>query len=198
MSPRPRTISPRPPENDQELFRRVISGDSSALEALFHQYVDQLCSFAFAHARSRDAAEEVVQDVFVWLWEHRATVEPPTSVAGYLHAAVRNRALNVVRHQAAELRLHERQAREAAPGAAPRAFARPDAIVEAHDLRDALARAIDGMPLRCREVFILARNAQLTYAEIATVLELSPKTVEIHMSRALAILRARLASWRGE
>ena len=54
------------------------------------------------------------------------------------------------------------------------------------------------MPLRCREVFTLARTHSLTYAEVAVVLGLSPKTVEIHMSRALAFLRERLAPWLAE
>jgi RNA polymerase sigma-70 factor (ECF subfamily) len=198
MSPRPHTLSPRNPENDEELFRRVIGGDSGALEGLFHRYVDSLCSFAFAHTRSRDVAEEVVQDVFVWLWEHRATIEPPRSIASYLHGAVRNRALNVVRHETTALRINQRRARDSAPGATPRPFPAPDALAEAQDLRDALAQAVISMPLRCREAFILARTAHLTYSEIAVVLRISPKTVEIHLSRALAILRTRLASWRGE
>lgn len=196
MSPRPRTASPGSSDTDQDLFRRLIADDAGALETLFHRYVDPLCSFAFAYTQTRDAAEEVVQEVFIWLWERRSAIEVPRCVPSYLHAAVRNRALNAVRDRASELRIHDRHARDGSPGVSPRGFAQPDALAEAHDLRDALLRAVSAMPLRCREVFMLTRNGQMTYAEVAGILGIAPKTVEIHMSRALAILRDRLSAWR--
>jgi RNA polymerase sigma-70 factor (ECF subfamily) len=65
----------------------------------------------------------------------------------------------------------------------------------ASDLESAIHTTVEGMPPRCREVFLLLRTQALTYAEVAVILGISPKTVEIHMSRALAILRARLGPW---
>src|SRR4051812_38738194 len=96
------------PEDDHEAFLRLRAGEGSALEQLFTRYVDQLCAFALVYTRSRDTAEEVVQDLFLWLWEHRTAIEPPRSVAAYLHAAVRNRAMNAARHQVTSLRLDRR------------------------------------------------------------------------------------------
>ncbi|HTR79866.1 MAG TPA: RNA polymerase sigma-70 factor [Gemmatimonadaceae bacterium] len=195
MAPRLEPVEFPHPDNDRGLFVRVRLGDDAALAALFDRYVDALCSFAFAYAQSRDSAEEIVQDVFIWIWEHRTAIEPPRSVPSYLYTAVRNRALNQLRARATEVRFYEREATEGGSAVSPRRTDAPDALAEAHDLRDAAARAVAELPLRCREVFTLARGRQLTYAEIADVLGISPKTVEIHMSRALAHLRERLAPW---
>lgn len=195
MVPRPKPISAGNHELDPDNFTRIQAGDAAAFEALFNRYVGQLCGFAFAYTQSRASAEEIVQELFLWLWEHRSAIEPPLSVPAYLHAAVRNRALNHVRDSTTELRIHERHAQEAGASIAPSQFDAPDALAEARDLSDALVRAVAAMPLRCREVFTLARTCRLTYTQIADVLGISPKTVEIHMSRALAFLREHLAPW---
>jgi RNA polymerase sigma-70 factor (ECF subfamily) len=166
-----------------------------AFEAIFARYVDQLCAFAFAYTQSRESAEEIVQELFLWLWAHRSAIEPPRSVGAYLHTAVRHRALNYVRDRATELRIQEAEAEQGSDSVVPAPFDSPDARAEARDLSDALSRAVVAMPLRCREAFTLARTRYLSYAEIAGVLGVSPKTVEIHMSRALAFLRERLAPW---
>jgi RNA polymerase sigma-70 factor (ECF subfamily) len=113
----------------------------------------------------------------------------------YLYASVRNRSLNALRNQCAEVSMRERLASEARPervdDTAPSALGE----VEAQELSDAVARVVATMPPRCREVFTLLRYQHLSYIEVAQVLGISPKTVEIHMTRALAILRARLAPW---
>jgi RNA polymerase sigma-70 factor (ECF subfamily) len=165
---------------------------------LFDRYLAPLCAFSHVYTRNRDAAEEIVQELFIWLWTHRSALETPASVAGYLHTAVRHRSYNRVRDDATELRIYQ-SAADAVRDELPRAaLDAPDALAEARDLADALERAVAAMPLRCREVFTLSRAQHLTYGEIAEVLHLSPKTVEIHMSRALAQLRERLAPWLPE
>ena len=147
------------------------------------------------HPGSGLGGEEIVQDTVLWLWEHRSAIAQPRSVSSYLHAAIRNRAFNVARDHATELRIYGKGLGDDAVGFASRPFDAPDDVAEASDLSDALERAVAAMPLRCREVFTLARAQSLSYAEIAGVLDLSPKTVEIHMSRALSLLRERLAPW---
>jgi RNA polymerase sigma-70 factor, ECF subfamily len=195
MAPRPKPVPDHAGDDDRDCFARIRAGDAVAFEALFRRYVDRLCTFAFVYTQTRDSAEEIVQDLFLWLWTHRSAIEPPRSVPGYLHAAVRNRALNRVRDRATELRFYETETERGTEHLAPGGFDAPDALAEANDLQVALDHAVAAMPLRCREVFTLARTQSLTYTEISVVLTLSPKTVEIHMSRALAFLRERLAPW---
>jgi RNA polymerase sigma-70 factor, ECF subfamily len=177
---------------EQEWLARLRTGDERAFESLFRAHVSALCTFAFSYVRSRETAEEVVQDLFCWIWEQRFTIEMPHGVRAWLFFAVRNRSLNAVRNSRAELSIHERLSRDARakPPVAP-----PDAELLGSDLAAAVARVVQAMPPRCREVYTLVREQHLSHAEASRVLGISTKTVEVHMTRALAILRAELAGW---
>lgn len=179
-------------------LERVTRGDVAAFERLFRHFAAELATFAASYVDGEDEAEEVVHIVFCWLWEHRVTLPQPRSVRSYLFAAIRNRALNVVRDRRTEAAFRERAARAGGDGAFAPAAPSPDSELAARDIGHALAEALLRMPPRCREVYSLAREHGLTYAEIAETLGIAPKTVEIHMSRALAMLRAKLAPWMGE
>jgi RNA polymerase sigma-70 factor, ECF subfamily len=175
--------------------KQIRTGDERAFEALFRRYVGPLCAFARSYVTDQEIAEELVEDVFAWIWEHRFTFDMPRAVHAYLYGAVRNRAISWLRHTGAATALIEEGLHEPmALGDVARPVA-ADEGAEAADVTDALSRALRDMPLRCREVFTLTRYHHLTYAQVADVLGISPKTVEIHMSRALAILRIRLKPW---
>ena len=81
-------------------------------------------------------------------------------------------------------------------GAGPAPPNDPAALTTARELNTVLADAIARLPPRCREVFLLVREQRLSYAEVAELLKITPKTVEIHMNHALGALRRRLAEWR--
>jgi RNA polymerase sigma-70 factor (ECF subfamily) len=184
--------------DEHTLLDRVCDGDIAAFEQLFRRFAVDLVAFAASYVDGDDEAEEVVHLVFCWVWEHRFTLPRARSVRAYLFAAVRNRALNVVRDRRTEAAFRERAARvEAARGFAG-ASPSPESELAARDIEHALAKALRQMPPRCREVYVLARERGFTYAEIAEALGIAPKTVEIHMSRALAMLRTGLASWLSE
>ncbi|HEU4589119.1 MAG TPA: RNA polymerase sigma-70 factor [Gemmatimonadales bacterium] len=180
---------------DRAWVARVRTGDVPAFEALFRAYCEPLCEFVKSYVDSRDVAEELVQELFCRLWDQRHTWEVPGSVKNYLFKAARNRAYNHLRHRRVEEAF---QSRALDPSAAHgiAAPAPADRAVEAGELQSAVQRAIDSLPSRCREVFVLHRDHHFTYGDIARMLEISPKTVEIHMSRALAALRTQLARWR--
>ena len=176
----------------QECLAQLRTGDERAFESLFRGHAAALCAFAFSYIRSRETAEEIVQDLFCWIWEQRFTIEMPHGVRAWLFSAVRNRALNAARNIRVELSIHERLSRDA--HARPPVVA-PDAELSARDLSAAVARVVAAMPTRCREVYTLVREQRLSHADTGRVLGISPKTVEIHMARALAILRAGLGAW---
>ncbi len=158
-----------------------------AFEAVFRAYAAPLCDLACSYVHAPDIAEEIIQDLFAWLWVHRHEFAPQHGLRAYLFGAVRNRALNVLRDDAAAVRANARLV--TAPS-------RPtDAELLASDLEQQIRTTVAGMPPRCREVFTLIRGQFLSYAEVAAILGIAPKTVEIHMARALAILRARLGPW---
>lgn len=188
--------------NDRDQLERgwlaqLLAGDERGFEQIFRAYAISLCAFANSYVESRDEAEELVQDLFFRLWEHRLTTAMPRGLRPYLYAAVRNRALNVLRQRRLERSLRERLVRDQAVKAGADESPAPEGALAAKDLAEALDRAVAELPPRCREVFALLRHRHLSYAETAELLAISPKTVEIHMSRALAILRERLAPWTG-
>ncbi len=182
-------VGPSAYADDAELLARIRTGDEAAFERLFRCYAESLYACAFGYVGSRDAAEEIVQQLFSTLWERRQIWQVSGTVATYLFRAVRNASLNALRDRRRNLAFRARL-----EGAAVVASPPPDVEqeIEAAELATAVARVVARLPERCREVFRLNRYHQLTYAEVAQVLEVSVKTVEIHMARALKELRARL------
>ena len=166
---------------------RIRAGDEAAFEAMFRAHYDGLCRYVAAYLGSRDSAEDVVQGVFARIWEDR-THWVVSDVQHYLYAAVRRRALSQFRRAAVRRRSAPLLALEAGRVAAEP----PDAEFEAEELRQRLERALTALPPRTRAAFILSRREGLSYAEVASRMAISPKTIGVHISRALTILRKAL------
>ena len=174
---------------DRELLARVRSGDEGAYDSVFRTWYPVLVRVAGALLRDADAAEEIAQEVMHELWRRRHLMEADVSLRAYLLRSIRNRSLNHLRH----LRVR----RETEPQVAE-SYSAPivaDQPIVARELQEAVEKALAELPPRCREVFDLSRVHGLKYAEIAEALEISPKTVEAQMGKALRHLRERLAPW---
>jgi RNA polymerase sigma-70 factor (ECF subfamily) len=181
--------------DDRELLAR-LAGDEraaqAAFDALFRRWYARLVRAADAVVRDQAVAEELVQDVMLELWRRRERLGADGAAHAYLFQAVRNRALNHVRHLKVRQRGALRLVRdEAAAAPAP-------GELEAGELDAAIRAALDTLPPRCRAVFDLSRSGGLRYAEIAERLGVSVKAVEAQMGRALRTLRERLAEWLPE
>jgi RNA polymerase sigma-70 factor, ECF subfamily len=180
--------------------RRWIAGvrasDEGAFDEIFAAYYASLCDFACSYLRSRADAEEVVQTVFLRLWEKRSVWDPTTSIRAYLFAACRNEALNALKH----VRVIDRTAglmtaTDQPPGVGSRSPHADEAVQHA-ELSDAIHHAIDALPERRKQVVVLRWQHQLTNVEIARVLGISVKGVEAHVARAMTALRERLKAFR--
>ena len=173
-----------------DLARRIRDGDPAALETLFHEHYAALCRFANRYLHDRAAAEDLVQDVFANIWAARLRLDVRGSPRSYLFAAVRNRALNVRKHQLVE---RDWEFDEAIPEvrALHRAPPRPDDLLDDAERRSRLRAALEALPERCRLVMQLRWEEQLTHAEIADVLGISVKGVERQLARGLRALRDR-------
>ncbi|MGH7342466.1 MAG: RNA polymerase sigma-70 factor [Candidatus Rokuibacteriota bacterium] len=175
--------------DDRELLRKVQAGDEGAYDAVFRSWYPVLVRVAAALLRDEDAAEEVAQDVMVEFWKRRAAMDTDLPLKAYLLRSVRNRALNHLRHL--RVRRDAEQDVEALynePGGA-------DQPVVARELADAVKIAVAELPPRCREIFELSRVDGLKYSEIAAALDISEKTVEAQLGKALRVLRERLSTW---
>jgi len=180
------------PAGDAELVRRIRAGDERALETVFKAHYAGMASFTQRFVRSADLAEELVQDVFLKLWTKREQLAEIETLRTYLFRAARNTALNYLRRQKLERRWQEEQGVDDDP---PTSYAADEETTE-QEVALAVQQAINKLPPRCREIFLLSRDGGLTYAEIARSLEISVKTVETQMGRALKSLRTSLHHFR--
>jgi RNA polymerase sigma-19 factor, ECF subfamily len=176
--------------DDQLLVERVRAGDPLVFEAIFRRYHRELCAVAQSIVGSRVAADDVVQDVFLAVWKLRHSWSP-NSVRMYLRRATRNVALrDASRPGVARVEGLSETGAELVDSAPT-----PQQHAEAAELAQEEARAADKFPPRVREVYRLSRESGLSTRQIAEQLHLSPKTVEAHLTRALALLRSALAKW---
>lgn len=174
---------------DQELLRQLQRGEERAIEAVFRQHYAWVCRSVLRIIPDEGIAEDIAQDVFYELYRKRGNLNIQSSLKAYLRRAAVNRALNYLRDQ---------KIRFAEEGAAPvqeSYLAGAQQLIEAEQLQSRIDQAIDGLPARCRVIFVLSRFEELSYKEIAENLEISPKTVENQIAKALRLLREALAAY---
>jgi len=182
-------------DRDAQWVQGVRRGDSAAFEALFSAYYERLVRFTYGYVKTRSAAEEVVQDVFLNIWAQRERWDVQGAVRTYLYAATRNCALNRPRRSELEQRWSDGVGDEKDVTAIVPRVPQANEQAELAELDAAIRRAIDQLPPRCRETFVLSRQHHLSYEQIAEVMEVSVKTVQEQIARALRALRASLAGW---
>lgn len=171
--------------NEERHIQRIRSGDAQAFKDMFNQYQPKLFRFVWHLVRSVEASEDLVQNVFLRIWHHRQHLPETTSLSAYLYRAARNSALNYLRDEKTTVPHNPNIAALDSEG--------PDRQYQLGELDSLIRRAIDALPEGCRTVFILSRYHDLKYKEIADVLQVSVKTVENQMGRALRLLRNQLA-----
>jgi RNA polymerase sigma-70 factor, ECF subfamily len=164
------------------------SEEERILEGLFLEHRPGMCAFVRQYVRSAAVAEELVQDVFLAVWLRPERARFSGNPRTYLYRAARNRALNHLERERREQVWHDHQSTMDPPTSES-----AGELLTQNALMDALETSIDRLPPGCRQVFLLSRAGGLTYAEIAATLELSIKTVEAQMGRALRLLRPMLA-----
>lgn len=173
-----------------QLITTLRAGDIAAFEMLFRTYYQSLCNYAYTFVRDREEAEEVVQNVFTNVWEKRDNLSIHTGVKPYLYAMVRNACLNLLKHEKIK---QQHAAMEIAVG--ERSSESVARTVEASELEHRIVEAMSKLPEQCRLVFKLSRFEDLKYAEIADQLNISVKTVENQMGKALRVMREQLKDY---
>lgn len=178
---------------EKQWVRKVREeGDRSAFEKIFRTYYKQLTGYAYTFVRCGEHAEDIVQSVFLRIWSNKETWDPPGKVKPYLFAAVKNEALNEIRHKQIK-NDSEEILLELFTDLKSDSYSEKDTDLE--ELRDTIQKEINQLPLRCKEIFLLNRNSGLTYQEIADYLDISINTVNTQMGRALKMLRKNLSDY---
>ncbi|WP_258102931.1 RNA polymerase sigma-70 factor [Marinoscillum sp. MHG1-6] len=162
--------------------------DERVISALFQEHYQSLVSFTFQYVRDKDLSEELVQEVFAKLWADGYKIKIQTSAKSYLLGAVRNAALNYLKHVKVQNTYAQHQMYVASNDEI-------QDFLEYDELKLKLEHALKQLPEKCREIFELSRFEEKRYKEIANELGISLKTVENQMGKALKILRQELGDY---
>jgi len=172
---------------DTQLMECLSNDNRLAFEYIFKKYYQDLCRFGVTYVKDIDIAEELVQQIFINIWERRYELSISTSMKSYLFTAVRNKSFNYIKLQ---LPKEYKKVDIDEVGFIDSNNKEEDIVFE--DLKVYVANAIDSLPAKCKVIFNLSRNSGLTYKEIAEELDISVKTVENQIGIALKKLREQL------
>jgi RNA polymerase sigma-70 factor (ECF subfamily) len=175
---------------DQAHLEALAAGDTTSFEMYFRSFYQPLCNYAYSFLQDREEAEEIVQSTFLSVWEKRESLSIRTSAKSYLYAMVRNACLNVIKHEKIKQKYAGEELALAEPGYESVAH-----TVTSNELETRIHGAIEKLPEQCRLVFKMSRFEELKYTEIADQLNISVKTVENHMGKALKIMREQLKDY---
>jgi RNA polymerase sigma-70 factor (family 1) len=174
----PATTDACPPE----LLQRVASGDGLAFREIYVHYFKRLYQFAFAIVKSREPAEEIVEDIFVRVWQHREGITAIRNLRVYMYTAAKNASLNYLSQKArqsiSEPFDHIHIDFNASTGT-------PEQILISAEMHRKIASAVEALPPRCKMIFKLVREDELRYREIAEILNISVNTVDAQMAIAI-------------
>jgi RNA polymerase sigma-70 factor (ECF subfamily) len=176
--------------SDRKIFNEIKKGNLKTFERLFKKYYSSLCNYAAKYLKDLNKAEEVVQELFYRLWEKRNKLDINVSLKSYLYRAVYNGCLQYLNHRAIEIRYenyYKKQPREYDKDASE--------AINMQELNQVIDKTLNSLPERCRNIFLLNRQDGLKYREIAEKMDLSVKTVEANMGKALKLLRKNLKNY---
>ena len=181
--------------SDYQIFSGIQSGNKKMFEYLFQNYYNQLCCYVNRILRNEVNSEEIVQEVFIKLWENRKEITIHTSLKAFLYKSVHNRSLNFIQHKKVEEAYSSQFKQDNSFIISPVSKDYPIANLLSQELGDAIQNAISNLPDQCREVFIKIRHEEMSYAEVADLLGISVNTVKTQLARAVIKLRELLKNY---
>ena len=168
-------------------LKRIQKGDLKEFERLFKELYSPLCLYANKYLQDKDKAEEIVQDIFYGIWKNRAKLSIKVSFKSYLYKAVQNNCLQLIQHHVVEDKYKQYVKNEVSHFQSD-----PIKEMELQEMNKVVEQTLDSLPDRCKEIFSMSRFEGLKYREIAEKLEISTKTVEANMGKALQAFRKSL------
>lgn len=172
---------------ESDILTQIKAGDTGSFEQVYHAHCKALVRYANTILKNQDEAEDIVQQLFVGLWTKRDSLEVNTSLKSYLYKAVHNSSLNRIK----QLQIKEGHNNQIEYVTEKYALS-PNAVLDGKEVQEAIDTAIGELPDQCRIIFTMSRYQGLKYQQIADQMNLSVKTVENQMGKALKYLRTRL------
>lgn len=173
------------PDSERAIMDAIREGNTLAFQQVFNANFQALCQYGFTILRDPDEAQDIVQSMFLKIWEKRTELDIKQSIRSYLFRAVYHQCMNHLEHRSVKEKhkvyhIYEKQTETQQPEIFPL------------ELEDNITAAINGLPEQCRLIFMMSRYDEMRYAEIADKLKISINTVENQISKALKILRLKL------
>ena len=172
---------------DEDLFGRLRHNDEGAFRELFMRHFAHLCAFVHTIVRAEQKAQDVVQRVFVKLWEKRRVLEIAQNVLAYLFKSCRNEAYNFIKMENTRRKYEEQYMSDYAE-----VIQYERKVASGVDIDRLVNEAIEQLPEKCKQIYTLSKKEGLTYQEIAKFMKISEKTVENQIGIALRKLRETL------
>lgn len=179
-----------PEDKNNDLLQRLRSNDQAALKVIFKEHYPTVYRAIYRIVSDRSIAEDLAQDVFMRLWEKRHKIEIQGLLGPYVRRMAVNEALGYIRK-------HKKYTIEEVAEHHSASVISGEEVYMDNELQLEVNKAIDTLPPKCKTVFMLSRFEELSYKEISQKLDISPKTVENQISKALKILRTALKTYLG-
>jgi RNA polymerase sigma-19 factor, ECF subfamily len=176
--------------SDEKLMQEIKADNMFAFDALYGKYCKKVYKFGYSILKTREEAENLMQDVFLNLWENRHKVEKDASIKSFIFTVTYNSAISIIRKKARESEFVEYLKSVQKIGEEP-----VNMKLEYNELTNELDRIINTLPKRQKEVYLLHRDEAMKYCEIAERLHISVNTIENHMSRALKTVREKMVNY---
>lgn len=177
--------------SEQDQIAGLQEGNKVVFEWVYKLYFKSLYGYAFALLQTDFEAEEIVQKLFVAIWEKKETLQIQTSLKSYLYRSIHNACMNRIKHEKVKQQ-YTSHTTHVMKTVKPK---NPSQVTQYKELKTSLIKALEELPEQCRTVFQLSRFDGLKYKEIANQLGISEKTVENHMGKALKLMRVKLAEF---
>lgn len=175
---------------DVQLLQLIKGGDRKAFESIYKKYWPILFDTAYKRVKSKEAAEEIIQELFTYLWCKREELQLTHSFSTYIHVALKYRIFNYIRKETNNNKYVDHIKKSQ-----PHFNNAVEESVLYNELNLALEKEINNLPKKCKQVFHLSRKENLTLKEIAAELDISINTVEKHLGKALKIIRGNLKDY---
>jgi len=174
--------------NETQLYLKIKKGNQKAFKTFFEAHHEELYRFLGQKGVAKEAAEDLIQKAFIYIWENRSSIDQHKSLRAYLFRIAYTRMLNLFRDtqkfdqnsEIADLDISD-------------STSRPDQEIQQQELNETIEKAISAMPDKRQQVFRLCFVQEFTYREAAEFMDVSAKTIENHMSLALKDLRISLS-----
>ncbi len=173
-------------EEDRRLLHLIAEGNQQLFDDLFNTYYAYLLNIAYRYTKDFDLSKDLVQEVFLDIWRRRASIEINTSLRSFLKRAVINQSISVLKKRNNNTDILDGNIQKINASNA-------QDNIEYIELNKKIELTIDQMPCKCKEIFLLSREEDLSHKEIAKKLNISTKTIENQITKALKILRKALS-----